>query len=54
MPTDHSRTTAQQLMHTASGHTVAVSRFTPGVLPDTGRVALDTACEPQDRPARAG
>ncbi|MGW7447085.1 hypothetical protein [Kitasatospora sp. NPDC054795] len=52
MLTDDSRTTTQQLMHTASGLTLAMSRFTPEVLPDTDRVGLDTACEPQDRPAR--
>ncbi|MFE5586042.1 OsmC family protein [Kitasatospora sp. NPDC056531] len=46
--TDDTRTTTQQLMHTAGGRTIAVSRFAPAVLPDTGRVILDTACEPYD------
>ncbi|MQS17156.1 OsmC family protein [Streptomyces kaniharaensis] len=35
-------------MHTACGRTIAVSRFAPEVLPDVGRVVLDTACEPYD------
>ncbi|MFE5587585.1 OsmC family protein [Kitasatospora sp. NPDC056531] len=48
MLTDDSRTTTQQLMHTACGRTLAVSRFTPAVLPDTGRIVLDTRCEPYD------
>lgn len=48
MFTDESRTATQQLLHTAAGRTVAVSRFAQEVLPDTGRVVLDTACEPYD------
>ncbi|MFD5465662.1 OsmC family protein [Kitasatospora sp. NPDC127059] len=48
MLTDDSRTITQQLMHTVSGRTIGVSRYTPEVLPDTGRVVLDTACEPYD------
>ncbi|MFD8703406.1 OsmC family protein [Kitasatospora sp. NPDC059648] len=48
MLTDEPRTTTQQLMRTASGRTLAVSRFTPEVLPDTGRIVLDTLCEPYD------
>ncbi|WBP84902.1 OsmC family protein [Kitasatospora cathayae] len=48
MLTDEPRTTTQQLMHTACGRTLAVSRFTPEVLPDSGRVVLDTLCEPYD------
>ncbi|MEU1283467.1 OsmC family protein [Kitasatospora sp. NPDC005856] len=48
MLTDESRTATQQLLHTAAGRTVSVSRFAPEVLPDTGRVVLDTACEPYD------
>ncbi|MGW7445701.1 OsmC family protein [Kitasatospora sp. NPDC054795] len=48
MPTHDSHTATQQLMHTATGRTIAVSRYFPEVLPDTGRVVLDTACEPYD------
>ncbi|WP_331744015.1 OsmC family protein [Kitasatospora sp. NBC_01300] len=48
MLTDDFRTATQQLMYTASGRTVAVSRFTPEVLPDTGRVVLDTVRKPYD------
>ncbi|MFH9347958.1 OsmC family protein [Kitasatospora sp. NPDC017646] len=48
MLTDEPRTTTQQLMHTACGRTLAVSRFPPEVLPDSGRVVLDTLCEPYD------
>ncbi|MFD7825988.1 hypothetical protein [Kitasatospora sp. NPDC059803] len=40
MLTDDSRTATQQLMRTTSGRTIAVSRFTPEVLPDTGRIVL--------------
>nr|WP_188309015.1 OsmC family protein [Streptomyces sp. CBMA123] len=35
-------------MHTAAGRTVAVSRYTPEVLPDSGRIVLDTPLEPYD------
>ncbi|MBO1414084.1 OsmC family protein [Streptomyces sp. FH025] len=35
-------------MRTACGRTIAVSRFTPAVLPETGRVVLDTNREPYD------
>ncbi|MGW2248728.1 OsmC family protein [Kitasatospora sp. NPDC001660] len=48
MLTDDTRTTTQQLLHTAGGRTIAVSRFAPEALPDTGRVILDTDCEPYD------
>ncbi|MEU8511093.1 OsmC family protein [Kitasatospora sp. NPDC048722] len=48
MLTDDTRTTTQQLMRTACGRTIAVSRFAPEVLPGTGRVILDTPCEPYD------
>ncbi|MFJ7912364.1 hypothetical protein [Kitasatospora sp. NPDC096204] len=48
MLTDESRTTTRLLPHTAAGRTVCVSRFAPEVLPDTGRVVLDTAREPYD------
>ncbi|MFH8384662.1 hypothetical protein ACH4E7_27600 [Kitasatospora sp. NPDC018058] len=48
MLTDDSRTTTQQLMPTASGRTLAVSRYAPEVLPDAGRIVLDTALEPYD------
>ncbi|MEV7358848.1 CBS domain-containing protein [Kitasatospora sp. NPDC091276] len=48
MLTDDARTATQQLMHTTSGRTVAVSRFIPEVLPDTGRVVLDTVRKPYD------
>ncbi|MET8629166.1 OsmC family protein [Kitasatospora sp. NPDC004669] len=48
MLTDDSRTTTQQLMHTAAGRTLAVSRYAPEVLPDSGRIVLDTALEPYD------
>ncbi|MEE1786693.1 DUF1876 family protein [Streptomyces sp. SP17BM10] len=56
MLTDDTRATGRQLMHTARGRTIAVSRFSPQVLPDTGRVILGTACEPHDtrpRPSSA-
>ncbi|MFJ9846662.1 OsmC family protein [Kitasatospora sp. NPDC101155] len=48
MLTDDSRTTTQQLMRTASGRTLAVSRYAPAVLPDTGRIVLDAAREPYE------
>ncbi|MEU9047781.1 MULTISPECIES: OsmC family protein [unclassified Kitasatospora] len=38
------------LVHTACGRTIAVSRFAPGELPPgMGRVVLDTPCEPYDQ-----
>jgi len=42
--------TAQSLIHTRCGRTIAVSRFAPGLLPrGMGRVVLDTACETYDQ-----
>ncbi|MEU6238973.1 OsmC family protein [Kitasatospora sp. NPDC047058] len=52
MLTDDSLTATRQLMHTADGRSVAVSRSTPEALPDTtGHVVLDTVCEPEDTAA---
>ncbi|MFI8454625.1 OsmC family protein [Kitasatospora sp. NPDC085464] len=48
MLTHESRTATQQLLHTATGRTVSVSRHTPAAPPDTGHVVLDTAREPHD------